>query len=53
VVNTGEQTFHLQFTSDVPKEKPGQFKGARVIVTGTRVDDQAILVTGLRRVLEK
>jgi len=48
MVKTGEQTFHLQFSPDLPKEKPSQLNGKKVIVTGTRLDDLTILVTAMR-----
>jgi len=48
MVKTGAQTFHLQFSPDLPKEKPAQLNGKKVIVTGTRLDDLTILVTALR-----
>ncbi len=48
MVKTAEQTFHLQFSPELPKEIPSQLKGKKVIVTGTRLDDLTILVTGLR-----
>jgi hypothetical protein len=47
-VTAGKQTFHLQFSPDLPKEKPAQLKGKKVIATGTQLDDLTILVTGLR-----
>jgi hypothetical protein len=48
MVKTGDQTFQLQFSPDLPKELPGQLQGKEVFVTGTRVDGKTIYVTGLR-----
>jgi len=53
MVKTGEQTFHLQFSPDLPKEKPAQLLGKKVVVTGTRVDDLTILVAGLRLAVDR
>jgi hypothetical protein len=53
MVKNGEQTFHLQFSPDLPKEKPAQLMGKKVVVTGTRLDDLTILVTGLRLAIER
>jgi hypothetical protein len=53
MVKTGEQTFHLQFSPDLPKEKPAQLIGKKVVVTGTRVDDLTILVAGLRLAVDR
>jgi hypothetical protein len=47
-VKTDKQTYHLKFDTNIPKEKPESLRGKRVLVTGTRLDELTILVSGLR-----
>jgi hypothetical protein len=47
-IKTDKQTYHLKFDANIPKEKPESLLGKSVIVTGERVDDLTILVSGLR-----
>jgi len=48
MVKAGEKTYHLEFDSAIPKEKPGSLNGKKVVVTGTRIDGMTMHVTGLR-----
>ena len=48
MVKAGEKTYHLEFDSAIPKEKPGSLNGKKVVVTGTRIYGTTIHVTGLR-----
>jgi hypothetical protein len=38
----------LQFSPDVPKEKPGSLEGKRVVATGRLLDNGKVMVTGIR-----
>jgi hypothetical protein len=48
IVKADGKTYHLEFDSAIPKEKPGTFEGKKVVVTGTLKDGFTIHVTGLR-----
>jgi hypothetical protein len=47
-VQADKQTYHLKFDTNIPREKPESLRGKRVLVTGTRLDELTILVSGLR-----
>jgi hypothetical protein len=47
------KTYELKFSPDVPKEKPGILEGKRVVVTGRRLDDGKVFVTGIREATDR
>jgi hypothetical protein len=47
-ITVEDKTYVLQFSPDVPKEKPGSLEGRRVVATGRLLDNGKVLVTGIR-----
>jgi hypothetical protein len=47
-ITVEDKTYVLQFSPDVPKEKPGSLQGKRVVATGRLLENGKVLVTGIR-----
>jgi hypothetical protein len=47
-ITVEDKAYVLQFSPDVPKEKPGSLEGKRVVATGRVLDNGKVLVTGIQ-----